>query len=303
MIANVTRRELLAGAAALLGARRLGAAKSRLTKSRISAITDEIGRTQSEAIAFAKQHGLQWVELRTVPETKKEFALLSEPELRRFDAELAANKLKVSLLKTSLLKFPWPQLSPEHQDLEANNKRWARRKEDLTRALMAAQILHVDKIRLFTGARVSNPETAYATIVQTVEELIPLVENAKVQLLIENEPSQNIGTCAELKAIMDLLPSKWIGFNWDPQNALSLRETPWPDGYRQLPKARMLNVQIKAEGLSGGPDQINWRAAMEALQRDGYQGQISLATEVFDGTFEKANDSLREVMHLVGELA
>jgi len=266
---------------AMLGARALQAAKARIAKSRISAITDEIGRTQAEAIAFAKQYGLQWVELRSVPESKKEFVLLSEPELKRYATELAANGLKVSLLKTNLLRFP------------------GRAKDDLARAVTAARILGVDKIRVFTGARVANPETAYPDIVKAMEELIPLAEDAKVRLLIENEPSQNIGTCAELKAILDLLPSKSIGFNWDPQSALALQETLWPGGYAQLPKARMLNVQIKAEGLA----QINWRAAMEAMQRDGYQGEFSLATETIDGTFEKANDSIREVMHIVGELA
>jgi sugar phosphate isomerase/epimerase len=288
-----TRRDLLSGSAVVLGARGLRAARAHITKSRVSAITDEIGLTQSDAVAFAKQYALQWVELRNVPESRKEFAFLSEPELRRYAAELAANKLKVSLLKTSLLKFPWP-----------DDKRWGRRKDDLARAITAAQILGVDKIRIFTGGRVANPAAAYPAIVKTMEELIPLAENAKVRLLIENEPSQNIGTCAELKAILDLLPSKLIGFNWDPQNALALNETsPWPAGYAQLPKARMFNVQVKSEGLSDGSKQINWRAVMEAMERDGYQGEISLATEILDGTFEKANDSIRELMHIVGELA
>jgi sugar phosphate isomerase/epimerase len=296
---TLTRRDLLACSAAIFGARTLRAAKSHITKTRISAITDEIGPTQTDSIAFARQYGLQWVELRNVPESKKEFAFLFEPELKRFAAELAANKIKVSLLKTSLLKFPW----------DSDTKRWDRRKDDLARAITAAQIFGVDKIRVFTGARVANPATAYPNIVRTMEELIPLAENAKARLLIENEPSQNIATCAELKAIMDLLPSKAIGFNWDPQNALALNETPWPAGYAQLPKTRMLNVQIKAEGLSGlsglsdTPRQINWRAVMEAMGRDGYQGEISLATEIFDGMFEKANDAIREVMHIVGELS
>jgi sugar phosphate isomerase/epimerase len=283
---TLTRRNLLAGSAAVFGARNLQAAKSRIAKTRISAITDEIGPTQADAIDFAKQYALQWVELRNVPGTNHEFAFLSEPELKRYAAELGANKIKVSLLKTSLLKS-----SPDH------------RKDKLARAIAAAQIFGVDKIRIFTGARVADPATAYPGIVRTMEELIPLAESAKVRLLIENEPSQNIGTCAELKAIMDLLPSKSIGFNWDPQNALALGETPWPAGYAQLPKARMLNVQTKAEGLSDGSRSIDWRAIMEAMGRDGYQGEISLATEIFDGTFEKANDAMREVMHIVGELS
>jgi len=303
VIAQVTRRRLLFGAAAGLIPAGLPAAKSHITKSRISAITDEIGRTQDDAIVFARQNGLQWVELRTVPESKKEFAFLTEPELRRYSTELAANKLKVSLLKTSLLKFPWPQLSPSDRNFEANQKRWDRRKEDLARAISAAQILGVDKIRIFTGARVADPSTAYPVIAQALEELIPAAENARVRLLIENEPSQNIGTCAELKAILDLLPSKTIGFNWDPQNALALHEASWPGGYAVLPKARMLNAQIKAEGLSGGPGQINWRAVMEAMQKDGFAGEISLATETFDGTFEKTSDSLHDVFHIVGELS
>jgi sugar phosphate isomerase/epimerase len=302
----VTRRDLLAGAAATLSVRRLSAAKSRITKSRISAITDEIGRTQADSVVFAKEHGLQWVELRTVPETKQEFAFLTAPELKGYTAQLAANKLKVSLLKTSLLKFPWPELSPADRNLEANQKRWERRKDDFSHAVAAAQTLGVDKLRVFTGARVANPETAYPKIVQTIQELIPLAENAKIRLLIENEPTQNIGTCAELKAIMELLPSTTIGFNWDPQNAQALHETPWPGGYALLPKSRMLNAQIKAEGLLDGPNHLdndlNWRAILDAMQKDGYQGQISLATETFDGTFEKAGDAMREVMHIVGQL-
>jgi sugar phosphate isomerase/epimerase len=303
VIAQVTRRSLLVGAAAGVMAHALPAAKPRITKSRISAITDEIGLTQADALAFAKQHGLQWVELRTVPESKKEFAFLTEPELRRYAAELAANKLKVSLLKTSLLKFPWPQLSPEDKNLEANQQRWDRRKEDLARAISAAQILGADKIRIFTGARVADPSTAYPAIAQAIEELIPVADNGRIRLLLENEPSQNIGTCAELRAILELLPSKTLGFNWDPQNALTLHEAPWPGGYALLPKARMLNAQIKAEGLSDDRVQINWRAVMEAMQKDGYAGEISLATETFDGTFEKASDSLRDVLHIVGELS
>ena len=299
----MTRRTVLATAAGSLIVRNLNAARSHITKSRVSAITDEIGRTQTDALAFAKQNGLQWVELRTVPESKKEFAFLSEPELKRYATELAANKLKVSLLKTSLLKFPWPQLSPADPNLEANRKRWDRRKEDLTRAISAAQILGVDKVRIFTGARVAEPATAFPVIAQAIEELLPAAENARIRLLIENEPSQNIATCAELKAILDLLPSKSLGFNWDPQNALALHETVWPDGYSLLPKARMLNAQIKAEGLSGGSAQINWRTVMEAMQKDGFAGEISLATEIFDGTFEKASDSLHDVLHIVGELS
>src|SRR5260370_834648 len=122
----MTRRELLAGAAGVLAASPLQALKSRLTKANISAITDEIGKTQADAIAFAQQYGLQWVELRTVPETKKEFAFLTEPELKRWAAELGANKLRVSFLNSGLLKFTWPGTEPARTRKETDDQRATR---------------------------------------------------------------------------------------------------------------------------------------------------------------------------------
>ena len=70
----MTRRELLAAA---LSAPALWA-KRHFDRSRISAITDEIGKTPDESIAFAKQYGLQWIELRNVP-GGKEYIYLDEP--------------------------------------------------------------------------------------------------------------------------------------------------------------------------------------------------------------------------------
>ena len=76
VMAALTRRDLLACSAAMLGARGLWAAKSRITKSRISAITDEIGRTQTGRHRICESsHGLQWVELRNVPGNKERIRL------------------------------------------------------------------------------------------------------------------------------------------------------------------------------------------------------------------------------------
>jgi sugar phosphate isomerase/epimerase len=301
----ISRRDLLAGAGALVAGERLQGFRSRITKTRISAITDEIGRTQAEAIAFAHQYGLQWVELRNVPETKKEFAFLTEPELKRWAAELAANKLKVSFLNTSLLKFNWPGTASETPPTEAEQKKWENRRKDVESALLAANILGVDKVRVFTGRRVAKPEATFPLIVQTMEELIPLAEKAKVRLTIENEYSQNVATSAESKAIMDLLPSKWIGLNWDPENAYHLHEAPWPDGYAAAPKSRMLNVQFKARSvLDGSPDKFDWKSILEALQKDGYQGQIGLETHTpGDALIENAHQAMKIMLHMVGELS
>src|SRR5437660_3785630 len=63
---SMTRRELFSAAAAagVLCASKLSA-KTRIDKSRISAITDEIGLSPEEAIAFAHHYALENVEIRT----------------------------------------------------------------------------------------------------------------------------------------------------------------------------------------------------------------------------------------------
>lgn len=90
----MTRRQLLA----VFAASPLLAARSRIGKNRVSAVTDEIGASQSEAVAFAKKFSLQSIELRKVPGTNKDFAALTSPELKRCAAELGESKLKVSVL-------------------------------------------------------------------------------------------------------------------------------------------------------------------------------------------------------------
>jgi hypothetical protein len=72
----MTRRELLALPALAL---RVGRS---IDRSRISAITDEIAPTPAEAIRFAQQYGLKWVELRGVPGSKTYYQFLSDDERR-----------------------------------------------------------------------------------------------------------------------------------------------------------------------------------------------------------------------------
>jgi sugar phosphate isomerase/epimerase len=300
----ITRRRILAGAAALAVTAPLGAFKSRITKASISAITDEIGKTQADAIDFALYYGLSWIELRNLPETGREFAKMTEPELKRSAAELASNKLKVSFLNTSMMKFNWPGLNPGAPVKDAEQKRWDARKDDLANALLAANILGTDKIRVFTGARVAHPETTYKLITQTFEEFIPMAEKAKVHLLIENEYSQNIGNSAESRDILTMLPSKTIGLNWDPGNAQELREIPFPDGYALVPKDRILNIQFKASNTLDGPDKMEWKAVLEALEKDNYAYKLGLETHGDAAKrMEHAHASMEEMLHVVGSLS
>ena len=174
----MTRRELLAAGAAC--ATTLWA-RGRFDKTRISAITDEIGLTTDESIAFAHQYGLRNVEIRNEPAKKKEYFTLTEPEIKMDATRFASEGLKVSFINTSLMKFTWPGTEParkRQESDEAHQKRvaseqarWDRRLDDLAKALRCAQIMGCDKVRVFTGTRVVEPEAMYPRIVDTISEM------------------------------------------------------------------------------------------------------------------------------------
>ena len=298
----MTRRELIA-AGALCATRAW--ARTHIDKFSISAITDEIGHSTDQSIAFAHGYGLKFVEIRNPAGTRKEYFSLTEPEIK-VDAVLFTNEgLKVSFVNTSLLKFAWPGMEPARKKpeepaardkrLAAEKARWDRRMEDLGKAC--------DKVRVFTGSRVAEPAAEFQRIADQIGEMALTAEREKVYLLIENEMSQNVGTAAELAAVLKLIPSKWVGCNWDPHNAYG-REAAFPDGYNAVPRNRTLNIQIKAKGvMPSSPEKEDWKTIFEALERDGYKHKIGLETHIFDGTLiAAAHTSMDEILHIVGQL-
>jgi sugar phosphate isomerase/epimerase len=308
----MTRRELLAAGAACAASAAGLMAKSRIDKSQISAITDEIGLSTEEAIAFAHHYGMQNVEIRNPP-GKKEYFQLAEAEIKADADWFSKEGLKVSFVNTSLMKFTWPGMEParkrpEEPDarekrLAAEKLRFENRMEDFHKAIRCAQIMGCDKVRVFAGTRVADAPSTFQMVADVLGGMSKMAEREKVYLLLENEGSQNVATAAEMATVMKMIPSKWVGFNWDPHNAYG-KEPAFPEGYGLLPKARMLNLQIKGKGvMPTSPEKEDWRAIFAALAKDGYEGKIGLETHLFDGTLiTAAHKSMDEIMKIVSEM-
>jgi len=300
------RREFIA--ASLLAPMARGG--SRIGWDRLSILTDETAKSPAEAIAFAKQYNIKWVELRGVPGGGGTYAFLPEERVRETAKELKDAGLKVSFLNTPMLKFQMPgteYFRPRNESEEAKAKRAARdaaanerRMEDLNKAIRAAEILGVRMIRVFTYNRVADVESILPKVAAVLDELGAVAHKAGMELLIENEASQNVATSAELKRILELVKSPAIGINWDPVNEIHREGAPWPEGYALLPKKKLKNVQTKAESLILGKVMLPWGDILAKLAADGYKGHVGLETHVFDGTLlEKAHlcvAKLKEIM-------
>jgi len=302
----MTRREWLA--AALPGA--LLSARERADLSRISVITDETARTPAEAIAFARQYGLSWVELRSVPGLRKSYTDLSEAELREAARQLAGSGLKVSFLNSGMFKITLPETEPvfrrpESEQARASRiarhaERFQKRHEDLRNAVRAAQILGTDLIRCFGFLRVAEPSAALPRVAEIVGEMAALAEKEGIRLLVENETSCNVATSYELADLMRLLPSRSAGINWDPYNGRHFGEVPFPDGYKALPKERIGNVQIKGRSLLYPEERLDWKTIFQTMIDDGYKGRFGLETHIFgEKQIHYSHESMKEILRLL----
>lgn len=299
------RRELLAASLAALP---LWAGK-RIDRSRFSALTDEIGNSEEEAFVFAKQYGLRWVEIRGVPGTKRDYQELSASELRAFAKRVRDRGLKVSYLDAPLLKFTLPGFDPVGRSTDTAEQRarraaqgeplLARRMADLRRALETAEILGTRKVRIFTFHRVRDRAKVMPRVAEILAEMAAAAGRRGIHLLVENEGSCNVATCAEAAELLKMVPSKWLGFNWDCLNGVSYKENPFPEAYSFIPKDRLGNVHIKGRSVLPGPYHMDWKTVFQALERDGYQGQIGLETHIKETLIESSHASMREMIRLV----
>lgn len=290
-------------------------AKHGIDWSRISVLTDEVATSPDDAFAFCKQYNLQWIELRDVPGVRgqrRPYMSLNEAELREQARQIKAAGLRVSFFNTGMLKFSLPDTEPVRRTpetpeqrqarIERDQKRFDTRMEQLKHAILAAKIFDVDKVRIFAFSRVADPSPLFPRIAGIINELAAEAKSAGIQLLLENEASCNIATSMELKTMLEMTPSPAVGLNWDPVNELHGKQNPYPDGYALLPKKRIGNVQMKAEGMVLGTPLLNWAEIFQALDRDGYRGKVGLETHVFDGTLiEKAHLCMKEIQRLTGQ--
>jgi len=277
----VTRRELLSATAACAGTLW---ARAHWDRSRISAITDEIGADADDAASFAHQSGMLFVEVRDQPGSNRQYAAGREADMKADTAHLSNENIKISIVDASLLKFAW-----------ADQARWDRRAEDLQKALQCAQIMGADKLLVFAGARVPDPSSMFPRIADAIAEMAAEAEKQKVTLLLENDPDTSVATCADLAAVMKMAPSKFVGISWKPA----------PDGYSLLPKKRLLNVRVPAASLwPNRRESLNWKTILTELDKDGYSGRLTLETgRAGNKPIDAAREALDQLVHVVREVS
>ncbi len=314
MNSQMNRRAFLAaGAGSAIAMRAATAPAPKIDHTRISAISDEVAKSPAEAIAFAKMFNMQWLSLRDIPGTKKSYHELEPAELAAVHSEFKEAGIRISFLDTPLLKFGLPGTEPvfeKPERPEARAKRiakeqaqWDARADQLQKAVRACHALECTDLRIFSFTRIAQPETLFQRIADVVGEMSKVTEKEGLRMLIENESSQNVGTCAETAKFMKLLPEKVLAINWDSVNGEALGEKPYPDGYDLLPAHRIKNVHLKGKTVLDYPEHLDWGVIFARLQKDGYRGRLELETHIFgDSQVPSSHAAMREIMRITETL-
>ena len=307
---QISRRALLA--TTLLAA----APKPKLDRSRLSVMTDEVGRDLADAIGFAKQYRLSWVELRGETGAGYYDAMPAD-KLKEAARKLADNGLRCGFLNSALLKFTLPgTVAVKSESFYENlwkskgwtpESMWTDRMSTLNRCLDAAELLGTKQLRSFTFWRVDNPRSTFPKLKEALHEMGEAAAKRGCRILVENELACNMASSAETAALLKTLKSPGIAINWDPQNSVAYDTAGvYPAGLKLLPHKRIANVQLKAEGLIGPGPKIDWQGIVNDLHKAGYTGLYGLETHTLKGpaiNIPASHKCLEAMLRLVGESA
>jgi len=301
MASELSRREFIAGlgvlAAAHIPLSTASLQSSSMSNSsslatspfKIAVISDEISQDFGHACEVAsRQFGMKWVELRSMWD--KNIASLDANEIAEARRILKKNDLRVTDIASPLFKVDWPgapksKFSPQHDQFNANFTS-EQQGQVLERAIELAKAFSTDRIRCFDFWRLEDQTPYRQAINDTLQQAAEKVGKIGLILILENEAACNTGTGAEAAKVLTGVPSRSFMLNWDPGNAATLGEKPYPDGYALLPKDRIGHCHCKdaiktAKGyewaaISRGS--IDWAGQFAALKHDGYHHAVSLET-------------------------
>jgi sugar phosphate isomerase/epimerase len=295
---NISRRHFHAGlgaAAVLLSVPR--AARAAGLHLNVGVISDEISQDLDHACyVIAKEWGLHLVELREV--WGKNLQVITDPEIAQAQKILAKYNLRVTDISSPLYKTDWPGAprSPysSREDLHgAAESTFKQQDQVLERSISLARQFGTNKVRCFDFWRIVDVKPYRDAINAKLQESAEKAGHQGIKLVLENEFECNTATGREAAATLASVPSRHLGLNWDPGNAVMRGELDaFPNGWNVIPKDRLLHCHVKnaVKDASGkivwspvNVGYIDWAAQFKALAEMNFTGACNLETHYKDG--------------------
>jgi sugar phosphate isomerase/epimerase len=240
--------------------------------------SDEIDDDIAIAVKVLREFNLGWAEIRNIwGKYNTEQPVEKIREARRIMDE---HGVKLSALATAFFRGPVPM------DDVALDREW----KLLDRAFNNAEILGSKTIRTFafTYQGKQKPDAAlYPRIYELQQEAARRAKARGFRLAIETLGNSYVWSSSQAAALLKAVPEDSLGLTWDPNNAASIEERPFPDGYKRLDPARIFHVHLR-DWKRAANGEVSWTAVgagefdnlgqIRALQQDGFKGTYTLET-------------------------
>jgi len=311
-----TRRKFCFSMGAFGAGLTLGAAASGAEPRpfKLGIITDEISPDLGQALQFTSSYSLSYCELRTIG--GKNLMSMSQAELESAKQIIDKYQFHVSDIGSPIYKWNLPEmpaLPSEKRDIFNAHFTEEDAEELLNKSFQMARLFGTNKVRIFSYWRVGNPDKAHPLIVPRLKKAAALAEQNRILLVLENEPSCNVGTGKELGRMLRDVDSPSLFGNWDPANGVELNEVPFPDGYSHV-RGLFRHMHIKdvvrdprtgkTHWMPVGSGTVDWPGQFRALLKDGYHETMSLETHYRrpDGNkLESTRESLEGLLKVLKE--
>jgi L-ribulose-5-phosphate 3-epimerase len=273
---------------------------------KLGIITDEISENFEQALDFISHYSLGYCELRDI--WKQNIMNMPQAQLDRAKGLLEKHQLKVTDIGSPIFKYNLPEMPAFKGERDTFRARFTDRDTHrlLLKSFRLAKFFGTRKVRIFSYWRLPDPQKAYPYVRKRLAKAAKLAADHDILLVLENEPSCNVGTGKELGQILRDINSPHLRGNWDAANAAMLHEVPYPDGYRHVrglfAHMHIKDVQKTKNGKLGwapvGGGFVDWKGQFEALRRDHYEGDMALETHWRDPDGSRVDSTRVSLMGL-----
>jgi sugar phosphate isomerase/epimerase len=301
---SVSRRGFIQGTAGVAASMALPLrAFAAQSPFKIGVISDEISQDFDHACSvIANDFGLKYVEIREI--YGKNLQQSSDADIATAQKVLAKYGLTVTDISSPLYKVDFPGAPASKYGSKADlhgaaEATFKQQDEVLERSISLAKQFKTNKVRCFDFWRIDDVKPYRAAINEKLQQTADIAAKQNVMIVLENEFACNTATGREAAATLAGIPSRNLGLNWDPGNAVMRGELDaFPGGWDALPKDRIHHCHVKnaVKDASGkivwSPvdiGYIDWTAQFKALAASGYRNAVNLETHWRDGVSNESS--------------
>ena len=276
------------------------------TKIKLGVITDEVSLDLREALQWAAEHHLDYVDLRDIYISGENIAELTDGQIDQIEALIGEYNLPVRtvcppLFRALLAGEDVRRLLENPGLIDTDSSQYAEHLRLLRRSLELARRFKAPYVRTFAFFREKEPETVWSDLVEAFRLPLQLAGAAGKVLLLENEALSYAVSGGEAAGLIRTVGSGSLRAIWDPANAFGHPEPPYPDGYRALrPFIEIVHAKdADAEGFALlGQGRMDWTGQLQALVQDDFAGGVSIETHIITAGRKIIDESADNLAYL-----